>query len=160
MVLTELEKKQRRKEYYQNNKEKVKEKVKEYYEDNKEHMKEYREKNKDKISKQTKKYYENNKEQIVKYKKEYDKTDIGKKSHTLSVWKERGLIETKEFIDEIYNMWLTQEECNACGIELTRTGKNSNTNANMDHDHSTGKFRHIICGYCNTMDNWKKYFII
>jgi hypothetical protein len=50
--------KQRRKEYYENNKEKIKEYKKQYEKNNKEYMKEY---------------YENNIEKLKEYKKEYNK---------------------------------------------------------------------------------------
>ena len=57
-----------RKEYYNDNKEKIKEYQKEYIENNKEkikeHMKKYIENNKEKIKEQLKKYRENNKEKI------------------------------------------------------------------------------------------------
>ncbi len=63
--------KEQKKEYYENNKEKIAK----YYENNKEKIaeknKEYNKKNKEKIKKQTKKYYENNKEKIAKKTKQY-----------------------------------------------------------------------------------------
>ena len=149
MVLTEAQKKQRHREaskkYRENNKEKEQFR-----------HKKYREKNKEKKKETNKKYREDNKE----YFKEYYQSDNGKKSNTISSWKSMGLIETNEFLEEIYELYLNQEECNACGIELTRTGNRSNTDATMDHCHKTSKFRHIICGYCNRTDNWKKYFIL
>ena len=125
----------------------------------KERDRKYYEKNKEKLLNKQKKYYENNKEQRADYYEKWRETDNGKKSLTIANWKRNGLIENKEFLEEIYELYLNQEECNACGITLTRTGKCSNTDVTMDHDHSTGKFRHIICGYCNRKDNWKKYFI-
>ena len=54
------------KEWKDNNKEKYNEKNKEYYENNKEYFKVYRENNKDKI----KEYYENNKEEYNKKRRE------------------------------------------------------------------------------------------
>jgi hypothetical protein len=48
------------KDYYENNKDKIKD----YYENNKDKIKDYQEKNKDKIQKIKKEYYENNKDKI------------------------------------------------------------------------------------------------
>jgi predicted GIY-YIG superfamily endonuclease len=60
-----------RKQYYKNNKEKIKGIRKQYYENNKEKIKErknlYYENNKDKIKERKKQYYENNKEKIKEY---------------------------------------------------------------------------------------------
>tara|TARA_R110002153_G_C13159633_1_gene482917 strand:- start:425 stop:808 length:384 start_codon:yes stop_codon:yes gene_type:complete len=100
-----------------------------------------------------KKYREENKEKI----KEYDHTPSCKKSRALSNWKRRGLQESPENLDRIYNMWLTQELCNACDCILTRDGR-TGTRAEMDHNHSTHRFRHIICHACNTHDSWMQYF--
>jgi len=58
--------KEHKKQYYEDNKDKIKEYKKQYYEDNKEKLKEkrrkYREQNKEKIKKKDKQYYEQNKE--------------------------------------------------------------------------------------------------
>jgi|TARA_R100000081_G_scaffold77619_1_gene44089 flagellar biosynthesis GTPase FlhF len=77
---------QRRKEYYENNKEQITEKVKEYREKNKEEIaqkhKEYREKNKEKIAQKDKEYREKNKEKIAQREKEYrekNKKEIAQK---------------------------------------------------------------------------------
>ena len=63
------------KEYYENNKEAIAERSKEYRENNKEQItekhKEWCENNKEQIAKKWKEYYEKNKEQIAEYKKEY-----------------------------------------------------------------------------------------
>jgi hypothetical protein len=64
-----------RKEYYELNKEQIREKVKERYEENKEQISEYKkewyEANKEHISEQQKEYYEINKEHISEQQKEY-----------------------------------------------------------------------------------------
>ena len=136
--------KEERKEYY-----------KQYREKNKEKLKEYREKNKEKQKEYMKEYVKKNKEN----KKEYDQTPEVKKSKTISEWVNVfGLKESKENLDRIYHLRVTQELCNACDIKLTRNGDRSSTQACMDHDHETGRFRHIICNSCNSQDNWKKYF--
>jgi len=71
VTLTEEERNNYCKNYYENNKDKIKE----YYENNKDNIKdkikEYNEKNKDKIKDKIKEYYENNKEKNLKKKKEY-----------------------------------------------------------------------------------------
>ena len=63
------------KQYYEENKQQISEKVKEYQEKNKqqisEKVKEYREKNREQISEKNRKYYEENKEEIIKKSKEY-----------------------------------------------------------------------------------------
>ena len=59
-----------KKEYYENNKDKISDKRREYYEKNKEKLKEskkeYNEKNKDKIKEYQKEYRDNNKDKINK----------------------------------------------------------------------------------------------
>jgi hypothetical protein len=61
---TYFDEKQWSKEYYHNNKDKIKE-----------HGKEYRENNKEKHKEHMKQYYHNNKEKIKEYHKEYNKLD-------------------------------------------------------------------------------------
>lgn len=89
-----------------------------------------------------KKYRENNKE----HKKEYRQTDSGKKSRVISVWKHSGLI--CENIEELYKHYINTFECDNCGVELV-TGNTAPNFRCMDHDHITGKFRNILCHYCN-----------
>ena len=92
-------------------------------------------------------------------RREYDQTPNGKKSKTKNRWKINGMLFTSEEFERIYNLYLTQELCNACDVKLTRGGiYNTQTRACMDHDHETGLFRHIICHTCNVHDNWKKHF--
>jgi hypothetical protein len=63
------------KEYRENNKEKIQEYKKEYYETNKDNFKEYQETNKEKIKDKMKEYYETNKEKINQKNKEYYETN-------------------------------------------------------------------------------------
>ena len=64
-----------KKEYLEDNKEKLKDKKKEYYQNNKEHLlkknREWKEKNREKIKAKKKEYYQNNKEKIKEYNKKY-----------------------------------------------------------------------------------------
>tara|TARA_R110002126_G_scaffold227585_1_gene372184 strand:+ start:190 stop:648 length:459 start_codon:yes stop_codon:yes gene_type:complete len=110
---------------------------------------------KNKNPQKTKDYYQEN---IEKFK-EYNQTPAGKKIRTISSWTGRsGLQESPENLDRIYNLWLTQELCNACDCVLTRDGIRCPTQASMDHCHISHRFRHIICSACNAHDNWKKHF--
>jgi len=73
--------------------------------------------------------------------------DAAKKSSTLSAWKKNGLLETREFMEQIYNEYLNSKECQLCGEPYSKKNKKS-----MDHCHNTGKFRNIVCNRCNC---WK-----
>ena len=132
------------KEYYQKNKEEKKE----YYENNKEKITEYKKewykKNKEKIKDRVKEWYENNKEKIKEYKKEYNQSENGKKRHTISGWKTRGLV--CDDYNELYDKYIIAEKCEECGIKFEEGDKNKKC---MDHDHSTGLFRNFLCNSCN-----------
>ena len=66
------------------------------------------------------------------------------KSNTIYNWKRKGLIETDEFIEEIYNRYIIQTNCELCTKEFK-----SSKDRHMEHDHETGKFRNIACQSCN-----------
>jgi hypothetical protein len=82
------------KEYYINNKERIKEYKKEYYNSNKEEIlensKKYYNDNKDYINKRNSIYYVNNKENICKYQREY-------------------YIENKEILNEYKKSWFVEK---------------------------------------------------
>ena len=90
--------KERKKEYYQANKERIKEQIKEYYQANKErkkeYNKEYRENNKEQIKECHKKYYQDNKEKINKKTLEYQKVKRLKDS----LYKMKGNLRTRTSI--------------------------------------------------------------
>ena len=93
-----------------------------------------------------KKYCQLNKE----HRKEYYNTYFGKKSNTISRWRQRGVIETDYYTyDELYEAYLYHPDCEECGVTLT-TGKRCSTSKCLDHDHTTGIFRNILCHRCNT----------
>jgi len=114
-----------KKEYYDDNKERLKEQKKEYYNNNKdkikEYYKEYNEKNKDKI----KEYYNNNKDKIKEYYKEYHKEykeknkDKIKEYHKEQQKKYRE--DNKDKIKEYYNKII---KCPICNLELKRNNLN------------------------------------
>ena len=138
-----------RNEYYEKNKEKIKEYNKEYKEKNKEKIKEkakeYKEENKEKIKEQkkeqNKKYREKNKE----YQKEYLKTEKGKKCFRIQNWKKRGI--KSDNYDSLYEYYLNVKNCELCEIELVE-GCKSNSRC-LDHCHSTKLFRNVLCNSCN-----------
>ena len=118
---------------------KDKEKEKEYSrlwrENNKEYLKEYDKKRK-----------ENNKEYHKQQCKEYLKTEKGLKSHTISRWKNRGII--NDDFNSLYEYYLNCKNCEECNVELT-SGKYGSNHKCLDHDHKTGLFRNVLCNTCN-----------
>jgi len=145
MVLTEEEKKQKRKEYREKNKEKRKEYLKNNKEKITQQTKEYRENSKEK----RKEYCERNKEKIAQQTKEYYQTPVGKKIIMISQWKSRGLIHDN--YEELYDRYLQATGCDVCKYVFDETNWRC-----MDHDHTTGLFRQFLCHRCNVYDNWKK----
>jgi hypothetical protein len=123
-----------------------------------EYMKEYRKKHKEQKKEYMKAYCDKHKEQKKEYDKKYYQTPQGKKTTTLSDWRQSGLLETKEKLEELYEIYTTIKLCEACDIELTRSGKNCSTDICLDHCHTTGRFRLMLCRSCNTQDRWKQYF--
>ena len=138
-----------RKEYYKEYREKNKEKIKENREKNKEKIKEkkkeYFEKNKEKIKEKNKEYRENNKEKIKEQQKVYFKTENGKKSMRISIWKSRGII--NDDFDALYDYYINCRNCEKCDVELVE-GQKTNSRC-LDHSHKTGLFRNVLCSACN-----------
>ncbi len=52
---------------------------------------------------------------IKEYRKNYNKSPEGKKIRTISSWKRKGLKESKEFMEQKYDEYLTSEECELSG---------------------------------------------
>jgi len=65
-------------------------------------------------------------------------------SKTISDWKRRGLLESRERMEEIYWIRESSTNCEKCGEEFI-----SSQDRNMDHCHTTGIFRNILCTSCN-----------
>jgi len=129
MVLTELERKERRRESKQK-----------YYNKNKE-------KNKERSRESSHKYYHENKEKVAQQKKAYDKTEKGKRLQKIRVWKSSGVI--CENFDNLYDYYINCKNCEACGVELTVDRYNTPTTRCLDHCHKTGEFRDVLCNLCN-----------
>jgi DNA mismatch repair ATPase MutL len=156
--------KEYKKEYYENNKEQIKEKKKEYRENNKEKIKEkgkeYRETHKEQKKEENKKYREENKDDIKKnreenkeYFKKYNKTEKGKKIYRISNWKSYGIIH--DDFDALYDYYINCKNCENCNVELVE-GHKANSRC-LDHSHKTGLFRNILCNACNTKRQENKF---
>ena len=109
-----------KKEYHEDNKEKIKEYEKEWYEDNKgkrkEQMKEYYEDNKEKF----KEYYEDNKDKIKNKKKEYYEDNKEKRKEYLEDNKEKIKEHKKEYYEEYYKEYCSKKVTCECGCEVRR----------------------------------------
>ena len=144
-MLSEHEKKERRREsdrlYRENNKEKEKERARLYYQNNKEKQKE-----------RNRLYYQNNKEKENErhraYSKAYYQTEQGKKRYRIGKWKAYGVI--CENFDNLYDYFINCKDCEHCGIELTVDKRSTATTRCLDHCHKTGEFRNVLCHSCNT----------
>jgi len=148
MVQTKEERNARKREYRQNNKEKIKEQRKEHYEKNKE---KYKEKNKEQRKEYMKEYWEKNKEHIKEKRKEYNKNYMCLpkpiKHYRIKNWKKRGVI--CDDYDALYNQYINTPNCENCNVELTVDRYNTPTTRCLDHNHDTGEFRNVVCHSCN-----------
>jgi len=100
---------------------------------NKEDQKRWQKQNREKCNEINKKYYLNNPH----------KKRIGS-------WIEQGIkLRENEDWDSIYLYYITCEDCESCGIELTDDKKITATRRCLDHDHSTGFIRDVLCHSCN-----------
>ena len=140
-----------RKEYYENNKDQIKEKNKKYYENNKE-----------KILEQQKEYRENNKDQILEQQKEYYENNYVRRwcTNTIHRHKQRGYI-VNMTIDELYNIVKDKPICEICGKELewysTGKGKPTNLSPSLDRKNNENEINKdnisILCHKCNSKKN-------
>jgi hypothetical protein len=111
-----------KKQYAENNKEKLAEYSKEWRENNKEKIneqrKEYREANKEKIAERNKKYRENNKEKI-KERYENNKEKINKKIKEYREANKKKILErSKKYCKKYYENNKEKVICDHCGCEI------------------------------------------
>ena len=153
--MTPEERKQQKKEYDKEYREKNKEKINnyriEYSKKNPEAVlatnKKYRDANKEKIKEFHKNLYKENKEKIDKRNQEYNQTEAGKKSFRISAWKKRGVI--CDDFDSLYDKFINCKNCEECAVELVEGMYGANKRC-LDHSHKTGLFRNVLCNTCNT----------
>jgi hypothetical protein len=139
MVLSDEEIKQKRREYYQKNKEKIKKNNAEYRLKNKEKLKKY-------SAEYEKKNREKNKEKRYINSKKQNKTFEGKKHQ----WKSIGLKHTDEELRLIYDKFNTIQNCESCNCSFNKEdGKIKKNTKCCDHHHPSGSFRNFICVKCN-----------
>ena len=97
-----------------------------------------------------KKYYQKNKHIINEKYRDYKLNYYIENPHvkTISQWISRGIkLRPNEDWESVYLFYITCEECESCGIQLTR-GRSSSSRC-LDHDHSTGFIRDVLCNACN-----------
>ena len=73
---------------------------------------------------------------------------MGKKSIRISDWKLSG-VKCDDW-NELYEYYVNCWECENCGVELIE-GLYGNNKKCLDHCHITGKFRNVLCHYCNLL---------
>jgi hypothetical protein len=160
---TEEYKKQQR-DYYEKNKEKIKENAKKNHEKNKNneeyikkkrgYYKKYEEKNKEKRKEYAKKYREENKEKIKEAQLNYKKNNPDRllKTKRISMWKKYGII--CENYDEMYEKYINTTCCDYCNKSFV-----SSQDRQLDHDHNitdAPNVRGVLCINCNTRDVYGK----
>ena len=91
--------------------------------------------------------YQANKEEMLAKVKAYQQTPAGKKSNRIKNWKQNGIDPGHLTWDEVYDIFISTEECEECGVGLVE-GKKGNSRC-LDHDHSTGEIRSVLCFGCN-----------
>jgi len=109
----------------------------------------WREANKEKIYERHRAWREANKEKIYERRRAYSQTLEGKKSNTISQWKQSGLIH--EDMSSLYDTYLQRTHCDIC-----KSDYKDSFDRCMDHDHETHLFRQFLCRPCNNKDSWKK----
>ena len=110
----------------------------------KEANKRWRDNNMDKY----KLYQKSIKEKNKVYSKNYKQTENGIKTTRIWNWKLRG-VKHNDF-NELYEYYLNCNNCENCNVELTIDRWGTSTTKCLDHCHITGEFRNVLCQSCNS----------
>ena len=151
-----LKNKDKRKKYYEDNKEKILEKKKKYYEDNKEEInekdrEEYKN-NKESENIRSKKYYEKNKDKVIKNKKEYKENNIEKVNNYKIDKEKRGLKikeyykKNKDIISEKNKVYYTNNKEKIKEINKKYREDNKDFINNKRNSNPVEKLKHSIRG--------------
>lgn len=129
--------KKRQTEYYQNNKNTIKEKQIKYYQDNRQkilkHNKKYYKKNKEKISKQKEQYYQNNKEILLKQQKQRNQTPKNKLAKRIYKYKRKAIYKkTNIILSWLKNLKESAIYCIICNLEMNDIQNHPNQKC-LDH---------------------------
>lgn len=127
---------------------------KNYYEKNKEKIREHREKNREERLETYKKYYQKNIEKIKDYRQAYY---ISNKKHLNQYNKtcfKKHHLKRKYGITQLYFDNMLSEQNHTCAIchSINISGKA----LAVDHDHSTGTIRGLLCYRCNMLLGYAK----
>jgi len=103
---------------------------------------------KEKIDERNKEWKKLNKDMYLKQQREYNNHSDRHQSNMIKNWKYTGLKLFGYTYKEVYEYYLSIDNCEVCNKDI------SGYNKHMDHCHNTGIFRWILCNSCNTKDNW------
>ena len=92
-------------------------------------------------------YYKKNIEKEIERGRLYklNNPEKFKKSHTIGVWRNRGMIH--DDFDSVYEIYIHTWICEWCLFEFE-----DSFDRHLDHNHENGEIRGILCRECNTKD--------